>query len=93
MEYYDTKTFSLNFKKYCAYCGKEAKSKTEWDEYTPYYYHFCDCESANAEHELNKKISELKKQYKSKIIINEKAVNQVKFDYEMNELKRKYKLI
>ena len=47
---------------YCAYCGKEMKTRQELDDWDYRTYHYCDCEDARKEEEIMDKIRELERQ-------------------------------
>jgi len=79
----DTKTL-LNR---CVYCGKEAIEDFEFDEYTRYVYHFCDCETAKRELEIYDQIDELK----NKIPTDDTVVcEKIRFEAEMKKIQRNF---
>lgn len=103
---FETETFRLGSKRYCAYCGniaQEGFKKDEFDTDRIYYYYYCNCENAKAEIELQEKIDELKRnfnvelrklidEYKPKIVINKELINKKKYEAELNTLKQKYNM-
>jgi hypothetical protein len=87
-----TSTFDLEYKKYCIYCGEIAKYYYEWDEYEKMEMYYCECPSAIAELKYKKKFEELEQERKKEVIIDEKAINKLKYNYELKILKNHYKI-
>jgi len=93
--YYEFKknsTVNIEYKEYCIYCCEPAKRDSEWDEYTPTYSYYCDCELAELERQMNKEIREVKGKYERKLIKNKKGLRELEYSIKLKELKREYKL-
>lgn len=88
--HYDTTTEKIGGRYYCVYCGKQAIEEIEYDDYTPYYYHHCNCKQAVAEHEMKKEIKMIRKKYERELQVNKEVINDVKYQYELSELNGKY---
>lgn len=88
-----TQTELIGINHYCIYCGNKAIIDTEWDEYERSDTYFCNCELAKLEQEISKQIQKIQFEYYPKLKVNEKMLNKLKFDKELEFIKRKYKQI
>jgi hypothetical protein len=86
----NTSTFSLGHEKYCSYCGKKAIYYSRYYEYDKWEYWYCDCSSAIAQIELDKKQELLDLEKKKLLIVDQKAINKTKYGFELKKLKEKY---
>ena len=92
--YYNTKVIKIGFDKYyCVYCGTEAINEWEFSDRERYDYYHCYCDGAKAEKEFNLKLEELKKEYTPRMKENKEAINKLKFDNELINLKNKYNIL
>jgi hypothetical protein len=80
---------------YCAYCGQIATKNSSWDDYEQEIWYSCDCPTAILEYQLKNDIFQFNKNIRSceeqlKNLPIEQKVKDIKFKYEMKQLKKIY---
>lgn len=92
MEYLkETQTVRIGGVVHCVYCGSKANEDVDWDEYTKYTSHYCNCDMAIDELAYQKELMKLQSKYRH-IKPNEDIVNKLKFDHEVDQLKYKFNI-
>jgi len=86
--YFDTESVIVGGIHYCSYCGEKSLIRTEWDECDSYDHHYCECEQAVKEHEMNIAIENVKRQYK--LYPNKEIIKKLQFEWELKQLKYRY---
>ena len=74
---YNTQHLKIEDKVYCAFCGKELKPHSAWDEYYETKYYHCDCQDAVKEKEIQDKIDNLMAEIKQLTYLQPKTVYKV----------------
>lgn len=86
----NTKVESIDGVKHCVYCGSVAMHEFEYeDHYYRYDYYFCDCEGALLDIQVKEMTEKLNNLIKD---TNEKILNGHRYEYELKQLKNKYKI-
>jgi hypothetical protein len=83
----------------CSYCHNDVMPYDIFDDYNNWLgsYYQCNCEQAKIEYQMNEEIEVLEKQieeirdkYKDKLKIDEKTINRMQFECEVENLKEMY---
>ncbi|WCS68194.1 hypothetical protein Goe21_00840 [Bacillus phage vB_BsuM-Goe21] len=96
-----TQTFKIGIEVYCSYCGEKAKEDWSWNNHRPAkQYFYCDCDNAKKEIDFHKESLKINREAEIKISelerslpkVNQEMINERQYEFELSNLKKKYKI-